>query len=361
MAHIYRVGAAVTLLLFIACGSPGPDSLETSQCLKLSLPGDGLRTELPAKVSLFFRVDTCEGEPVSNLSAQDFEIREDGSLVSRYESQQAIGAKTEKFRLYSLLALDMSGSIVRANAVGSLQKAAQQYVDSVVTAQAAGGEIQLGIYAFDGRATPVPIVEFTSDPTRLKGGIACIAQDACARPECAEYAARRACGKDLTADESTNLNGAVLSGLDRLDGAVKADTVVAQKESALVVFTDGTDQAGYVPQAEVNRRVQESKAHVFAVGLGGEAAPDVLRQLGKDGYEQAANVEGLSRAFELIAQRVRSLASRFYLLEYCSPKRSGVHQLEVVASLPLPGGKRVRGNWAGNFDASGFSGGCVIQ
>ena len=77
-----------------------------------------------------------------------------------------------------------------------------------------------------------------------------------------------------------------------------------------------------------------SKSHVFAIGLGGEVDEPKLRALGKDGFHPAAQSGQLKDAFAEIANRIVALSSRFYLLEYCSPKRGGVHRLSVRATLP---------------------------
>jgi hypothetical protein len=107
MSHTLRNGCLA--LLLCSCGSSVQD-LPTPQCLKLALPGEGLTTATPARVSLFFTVDTCEGKPVSGLTADQFTLFEDGNAVSAYESQKTVQPKGQRFRMSSLLLLDISGS-----------------------------------------------------------------------------------------------------------------------------------------------------------------------------------------------------------------------------------------------------------
>lgn len=54
------------------------------------------------------------------------------------------------------------------------------------------------------------------------------------------------------------------------------------------------------------------------------------------------------------------LANRFYVLEYCSPRRSGTHTLKVVATLDSPRDGQLVGSLSGQFDATGFSSGCEL-
>jgi hypothetical protein len=110
-----RPGLLLLLSTFLACGPSVVDqSLTSSRCLSLSEPEGGLTVALPSRVGWLFKVDTCGGEPVSGLSAAQFEIFEDGKQVSAFESQQRVAPKGERFRLYSVVLLDLSGSMLRS-------------------------------------------------------------------------------------------------------------------------------------------------------------------------------------------------------------------------------------------------------
>ena len=138
---------ACAALLLAGC-TPGMTS-EVPQCLKLSLPDNGIATAAPARVSLFFTVDTCQGEPVSGLAADQFELAEDGHPVSAFESQKTVQPKGQRFRMYSLLLLDLSGSILRSGSFPALRDAAKLYVDQVLASRVDGQRV--AVYAFDGR------------------------------------------------------------------------------------------------------------------------------------------------------------------------------------------------------------------
>src|SRR5437867_1813210 len=96
----------VPVACLVACATsteaPPPEA-----CLRVSMSDGSLTTAPPARVSLFFTVDTCQGVPVSGLGASDFRIFEDTQPVSAYESQQRIQTKGQQHRLSSLLLLDL--------------------------------------------------------------------------------------------------------------------------------------------------------------------------------------------------------------------------------------------------------------
>lgn len=349
----------VVLFGVVACG-PSPVAEPGPQCLSVTEPsgGRGLVTALPSRVSLLFKVDTCAGEPVSGLTASNFTLTEDGRAVSAYESQQRVEPRGEQFRLDSLLVLDLSGSLLRSGDFGALQAAAKRYVSAVLASRAESQRV--AVMTFDGREAPQLLVDFTHDEATLLAGLDALSAAECrVSSDCAGFTDRRTCAGWRCVDDSTNLNGAVVSALGTL-GQRLAMTDVPWRDAALVLFTDGTDQAARVTAAAALQAARGSKAHVFTVGLGGEVDEGALRTFGRDGYWPVAAADGLEAAFTAIAERVNGLANRFYLLEYCSPKRSGVHTLKLVARVPVTGGPELVGGLTLDFDAAGFSSGCEL-
>ena len=153
-------------------------------------------------------------------------------------------------------------------------------------------------------------------------------------------------------DPSTNLNGAVEKGLSVLDSLQEETPKEAIFAGSLVVFTDGTDQAGIIHNDVAVATVDGSPHSVFSIGLGGEVDKSQLEALGKSGTAIAEDADQISTAFDEIAQAIESKASRFYVVGYCSPKRAGQHTLnlsvEGFSGEPL----------AFDFSADGFKAGC---
>lgn len=360
-----RLTTYLLLAVVLGCGEspirPDHDGLESGasvgSCLDLKLAEGGFTSGSPAKVSLFFTVDTCGGLPVSGLTSDKFEILEDGKVVSPYESQQAIQPRGQKFRIYSLVLIDLSGSLLRSGEFPKLRDASVALVQKL-TGDGSGN--QVAVYGFDGRANIFPVSNFTSDTQTLVNAIDSLSVEECrVAADCAAYSDRRSCAGWRCVDDSTNLNGAVVQGLERVDQALDSDPTISFRKGALVVFTDGTDQAGRVTVKDTRARVEASKHRVFSVGLGGEVDESVLKAYGKDGFQPASRPEELASAFDQVASRIASEANRFYFLEYCSPKRGGTHKLQVVATAEVQG-KTLRGKLEQNFDAAGFSSGCEI-
>jgi VWFA-related protein len=325
----------------------------------VSAETDGVKTFSPARVSIAFTVETSDGNSVPGLSASQFEILEDDKPVSAFESQRTIQPRGERSRLYSLLLLDLSGSILKSGQFPQLQAAASAYVDRVLAQKDDGHRV--AVAGFDGRAALIPVADFSNDADALKTAIARLADSQCTdSTQCAAFVDHRTCAGWLCVDESTNLNGAVVLGIQRLASALDAETDITIKDGSLVLFTDGTDQAARVTDSDAQDAAQRSTQHVFAVGLGGEVDSAALQSIAKDGYEPVAEASKLQEAFQRIADRVTGLANRFYVLDYCSPKRDGEHDLTLRATWTSPEGEVLTGSLTRSFDATGFASGCEL-
>lgn len=339
----------------MACGPAAAPQAEP--CLNLGVPvgSEGLVTGLPARVSIFFSVDTCQGQPISGLDATHFEISEDGQAISPYESERRIQAKGQKYRMNSVVLLDVSGSILSTGQFPLLKEAAAAYVKRVLGNKEDGQRVSL--MTFDGRESVQVLTDFSGSQSEVLAALDTLDVVECnVNNDCRGLSDRKSCAGWRCVDNSTNLNGAVIQALDALDARNALEKTIQWKDSALVLFTDGTDQAGRVQQLTAFQRARSSSAHIFSIGLGGEVDGTTLKAFGKDGFFPAAAAAQLVKAFDDIANRVTGLANRFYLLEYCSPKRSGTHTLKIVATS----GSLI-GGMSRQFDATGFTSGCALE
>jgi hypothetical protein len=281
----------------------------------------------PSNVAVYFTVDTASGEPVGGLTATDFRIYEDGELVSEAESDQTIINPEVAAEHYTLLLVDMSGSVVESDQVPLLQAAATELVSQVE-----GSSQRVAVYAFDGEQDIHSIVGFTTEG----GATAGVARLGGFRPR----------------DPSTNLHGAVVAGLAALDEAM-AGSRTPLHFGTLVVFSDGSDRAARVSRRDMNHAIDASPYDVFAIGVGSEIDEGTLGDVGRDGYVLVEDSAAISEAFRQVGERITAMTQRFYLLSYCSPARAGTHRVTVEAVT-----EEASGRASYEFDASGFGPDC---
>ncbi|MDM8516429.1 VWA domain-containing protein [Desulfobacterales bacterium HSG16] len=290
----------------------------------------------PSNVSVFFKVETDTGEPVPNLVAEDFKIFENDSQISSFESQQAIMPKPEDFSHHTLLVLDLSGSVLGSESLTKLKNAAQGFITAVTDASV-NNDIYLSVKWFDGAARLHSLVDFTNKSEKLIAGIDSISED-------------------ISNDPSTNLYGAIIEGIDIVEKIT--NTPDAVNSGAVVIFTDGKDQASRKTRDEAFDAVMDAEDHIkiYTIGLGGEIDETVLKSVGKDGFAFASDFAELVPKFKEIAVQINKEVNSHYLLEYCSPKRNGEHTLKIE----VEDGEQ-SGSLTTCFCAGGFEGGCEIS
>jgi len=303
------------LLLVAACGGG----------LKPSLIDSAYRK--PSNVAVYFAVDDSDGEPVADLLASDFNIYEDGRLVSRDESRQSIVNPEVAAVHYTLLLVDMSASVTESDQVDEIVQASTEFVTRVEPYQ------KVAVYAFDGSTDLYEITPFTESESRASQGLAKLAAF-------------------KTQDPSTNLHGAIVQAIDKLEDALD-QAKVPLRFGTIVVFTDGTDRAARVPYQDMLDSIEAAEYSTFAIGVGNEIDETTLSRIGESGYIRVENREESSEAFKEIGDRIVRFTRRYYLLSYCSPARAGKHTVTIEAKAE---GKR--GELKYDFVADGFGPGC---
>src|SRR6476619_6365641 len=129
--RLFLAAAAALSLLASACGGVNVKLVNTAQ-------------KKPNNVWVFFTVDRGKKDPVGGLQADDFKIYEDGDLVSKFESKQVIQNPEVAAVMYTMLLVDMSGSITESGQADALVDAAKSFADKVGKSQ------KVGVWAFDG-------------------------------------------------------------------------------------------------------------------------------------------------------------------------------------------------------------------
>lgn len=327
----------LSAILFTGCGKDGGGSAGIGMELIEAT------TELPAKVRLFFQVDLGEEGNFRALNEGDFEIYENNSLISTLESQAKVQNETGSYLFSSILLLDLSGSVLNGPDLNRVKDAAVNYIENVLPTSLADdyGSKEMAVYWFDGEENIHSLTPFTIDRTALIDSI-------------------RAIDSSISDDNSTNLNGAVIQGLFELEARVTERNQDPRVSTAgmLVLFSDGADQAGRATADMALSAVSSlsDQYSVFTIGLGDEIDESFLIRVGREGFESAFNSFDLNQAFLKAAEVVGNTANSYIVLEYCSPKRSGDHRIELRAVVDDRVGKLVT-----EFNATGFTGGCSIN
>lgn len=281
----------------------------------------------PNNVWVFFTVEKGD-EPVAGLQATDFDIYEDNELVSVYESKQVIQNPEVAAVMYTMLLLDVSGSITESGSADSLVDAATLFTDRVGKSQ------KVGVYSFDGDKEIREVVPFTEAQGSAVGGLDSLRTY---KPK----------------DPSTNLHGGVIEGVKELKKQLDKEKKPL-KFGTLVVFSDGTDRAARFTRDEMKTeliKAEYTDYEIYAIGVGAEIKKAGLEDIGRDGTELATDQAEVKTAFERVADRIERHMKRFYLLSYCTPARKGKHTVRITANSKDPKGK---GSLEWDFNADGF-------
>ncbi len=267
-------------------------------CLGLNAQLVDASVQKPSNVAVYFTVDTIGGQPVPGLTAEQFHIYEDDKLVSPFESKQTILNPEVAAMHYTLLLVDMSGSVTKSGALPALEEAVAKFTGRVEKFQ------QTAIYGFDGRPEIIQLRGFSAG-----GGAAGL-------------------GSFQSKDPSTNLNGALIKAIDVLNKQLQhAPTPL--RFGTLVVFTDGTDHAARVKREDLMKALGDVSFDIFVIGVGAEIDPSELAAIGRTGTALSKDPNAVGAQFDQIAARIEGYSKRFYLLGYCSPARAGEHELRV--------------------------------
>lgn len=276
-----------------------------------------IETEIPNLVHVMFQVLDLNGEGVSTLTQQDFEIYEDGEPISPTESELDVKKRSEvPYKLRSVLMLDNSTSL--RNNIDEIRNAAASFINQIVPQQ------EIAIYQFS--ENPEMLINFTSNKDSLLTALQ----------------------KYQLGYATTNLYGAVIKGASLWNDSFSMNEIV---QGTMIIFTDGKDTQGSRTLAEALNAIHNKI--VFAIGLGSEIQPEILNAIGTAGYYSISEVNQLSARFSEIQESIVNYANSFYLLSYKSPKRgNNSHSLTIkIKNNPYSGDGSVI---ISNFNSSNF-------
>lgn len=341
--------------ILLAAFSPGckDDDQQFSDCFieprkpKLHLKLiEGPTVTLPSKISIFFKVEDDNGNPVGYLKEDNFIIYEKGlndpcpRIISEFEAKRRISGREQVFNHTTMLVLDLSGSVLQQS-LGDLQEAAIAFIENAIP-DTIDNSIKMGIWWFDGEDTLHILQEPTPDIWELKAAVNSITPN-------------------ISNDNSTDLYGAVIKSAtiasQILDDYNNQDVSAAV---SVVLFTDGEDRANRYLKQDAYNAVAATPADIswFTLGVGDEINIPDLQTIGRNGFFKVENFSLLTEAFEEIALVVNNEANSYYLFEYCSPIRNGNNNELIIEAFDLQSNES--GFLRANFDATGFTSGCQL-
>lgn len=291
--------------------------------------------EPPANVRVTFRVVGCDGNPVGRLNQVVIIDDEKGEpFGSRNEGDGiAVQAPPSELRLVVTLALDFSDSIVlnpycmtsfdaARCPLTAMIAAARELIHALLADDAAtAGRTYIQLIAFGRFEAITQEVPFTRNLDLLDYTLAAL-EDSGGRGTTALYDAY------VRAIETT---AAQYPHEPR--SFSKPDEIA---EKIVVIFTDGTDQAGNQrerEQAALGARRRYPDIHIYSIGL--EAGPsfdvEKLIQLAslRENYIPAEEVDNVQDAFQEVATRISELANSNYAVGVCTPVEFGPTSLTI--------------------------------
>jgi uncharacterized protein YegL len=298
----------VWVLVLVTCGCVN----------KLVLDKVRSKVHPPAGLQVTFRVLDHNGYPVRPLTEKDVTVINNEKKKPFGAGQEGGGAsrpgKPSDFELYAVLALDMSDSIFKNEAVKDMILGAHSFVDKLVAEPEEGMKHKVAIIVF-GRTEKIRVVtEFTDNASALHAAL-----------------------NKLEGSKSlgtTNLYGAYMKSIEIIE-SVEIDVELVER--SVVLLTDGTHEAG----DEKNMRKQALAAkddsvskygtNFISIGLRGAYDESKLRELAShdEYFVMAENADELNEVLSEVANRVNAIAHSNYVVGICTPVEMGQPSLTI--------------------------------
>eukprot|EP01060_Flectonema_neradi_P032994 TRINITY_DN53_c1_g2_i1.p1 TRINITY_DN53_c1_g2~~TRINITY_DN53_c1_g2_i1.p1 ORF type:complete len:2070 (+),score=437.91 TRINITY_DN53_c1_g2_i1:62-6271(+) len=283
----------------------------------------------------------CGSTPLGGLAAsqcgvaQNWQLLDDGEPVTTLEAQMTVSVAPGTVQ--TLILIDLSKSIQDTTPLTFVQQGVHNFLDKAAAATASTGQHDFAIYTFDGRAAWQKVHGWSNDINSLKNAVNSIA---CGQPSLPLPG--QSTGALYCDGSSTNLYGAIVTAVgeirDRV-GSINTNirTTARGTDSALVIFTDGEDEAARESGSNARQALQDAGILAVTVGVVNvESEADSIRQLALiTGDANAAYIAytfpDVPARYSTAADVVLAYFSRSYLIEYCSPRRRYLHYLDLRA------------------------------
>lgn len=280
----------------------------------------------PSNLAFYVAVEDG-GEPVTDLTAENFSIYENDQPIARDQAELTLLDPDVAATHHAVLLVDASSL---GDSGADLENAITAFVTKLQPLEG------VTVFAFDG-----------SPDLKLLGHTA--QNGTAASPD-------YGLDKLRTRDPSRNLYGAILKGLDELDARLM-QIKKPVRVGVLVVFSAGPDLAGRVSEDTLYDKLGSSDHRLVTIAVGDD--PDWPADgLANAGTIHAQSAATLPIAFEQAATRLARQKNSHYLVSYCSPSRAGVRRARLEAHYTTREGEERGGEFELDFDAKGFGPGC---
>ncbi len=295
-----------------------------------NITGHSLTTGAPSYVNIMFQVTNTDGDSVSTLTTEDFNVLEDSSTVSTSESAKRIRKQEEiPYKLRVVLMLDNSSSI-NSSELAEIKDAANELINiaDATDDSSRDGDTEnqyFLIYSFDGSQTKLTPT-WTNNVSDLQDAIDSIS----------------------LGGSSTDLYGSVITGVGNWTDSYSTSEII---QGFLVLLTDGEDTSGLntIDQATTSRGSKK----VITIGVGDDADTAALTTLGNHKYYPISDASDLSDEFTEIQTEMTNFANSFYWLDFISPKR-GYNTHTLALSIVDNINTADTATYSGDFDSDQF-------
>lgn len=302
-------------------------------------------TEAPNIVKLNFTVETKTGQPVADLpvgTAGTFTVTDDGKALVDTEASYVVYqvpqvSDPKDYLLNTVVMVDLSGSVTTDDALmNSIKTNLKAFIAPILA-----NNQKVALYAFDSGIQM--IADFTNDKIVLNGIIDTLMDNPY------NYVGH---------NTGSNMYGAFIGGLNILDGIINdADTDYAA--ASLVVFTNGVDTTSRFTYEEALSRVQNSSHSVFLTLYAdpGIQAAKRLEPLASGYYTvmDTMDIVAINGQFETIKINLKNEASKFYVLEYATPKRDRSPNTFHTLDVQFTYGENQKGKMTYSYNAYYFT------
>lgn len=289
-----RLSMAILVLAVLLVGVPAARAQEEPYTVQVVQ----VDTSRFPEIDVYVSVTDADGQPVKNLTEDDFELEEDGRDVRLRQVSRA----GEQGSVTAVLVIDKSGSMDYAGKMEAAREAAIAFVDLMREGDATG------VIAFDTEVTTVQPI--TEDVEELEEEI-----------------------DKIETGTDTALYDALHEAMEELEDV--------EGRTAVIAVTDGMNTAGERTLEETLSLVEDEGISVYTIGLGDpsqgtgsyagidEQALRSIAEASSGVYWYAPDPDELSGLYELLSLRIQNE----YKLTYRSPNdlRDGTNrEVEVV-------------------------------